>query len=253
MNYLIDIGNTICKTAKLFDDGNLACIEKYKEEAELFEHIPEGIDKIVLSTVRADNYEFNNKLAEKCRKLIIVDVDYTKELLKKRSDVRYLDVLEKMPDGMGADRIAAILASHYLFENEDLIVFDFGTATTVEIINKAGGEKKAEYLGGVISLGLQTRYRAISHFTKRIPLCNPEKYIGKPISCTANNLDDALAAGNILGIKFEIDGYISMFSDRKVVFTGGNSVYFTDRVDKPVHYVKNLVLIGLALIAQYDV
>ena len=97
-----------------------------------------------------------------------------------------------------------------------------------------------------------TRYRAIQHFAARIDLRDPSRYIGKPIAYAANNLDDALAAGNILGIKFEIEGYMSASRGRTVILTGGDAVYFNDRIKRKTFYIKDLVLEGLALIAQYD-
>ncbi|MBP5211114.1 MAG: type III pantothenate kinase [Bacteroidales bacterium] len=252
MDFLIDIGNTSCKVARLSSSGEISGVDHYQQMASVLEAIPEGVDKIVLSNVRADDEEFYKGLRSKCKKLIIISVDYTNDLLRRRSDVRILDVLEKMPEGMGADRIAAILAAHSRFPDRNLIVFDFGTAITVEFINRATKRRKAEYKGGSISLGLMTRYRAIQHFAARIDLRDPSKYIGRPISCYANNLDDALAAGNILGIKFEIEGYMSANRRRTVVLTGGDAVYFTDRLKGKAVYLKDLVLEGLALIAKYD-
>ena len=52
-----------------------------------------------------------------------------------------------MPEGMGADRIAAILAANNLFPENDLMVFDFGTATTVEFINCHKENSPAHYIG----------------------------------------------------------------------------------------------------------
>lgn len=252
MNYLIDIGNTSCKTAEVGKDGLLTKLNRYKKVEDLIRSIPSNVDKIVLSNVAADNIELIEKLKSSCNKLIIITVDYINELIQKHPDNKCLGILRGMPVGMGADRIAAILAAHYRFIDEDLIVFDFGTAITVEFINKAKEGKEAEYLGGSISLGLMTRYRAISSFTQRIELCNPVLFMDKSISCIGTNLDEALAAGNILGIKFEIEGYIRENKNRIVIFTGGDSVYFVNRVSEPVFYIENLVLEGMALISNYD-
>jgi type III pantothenate kinase len=54
-----------------------------------------------------------------------------------------------------------------------------------------------------------------------------------------------------LGIIFEIEGYINRYPDYKVVFTGGDSIYFAKKMKSPIFVVPNLVMIGLAQIAEY--
>ena len=60
-------------------------------------------------------------------------------------------------------------------------------------------------------MGLNTRYRALSHFAERIPLLNPRDFMefhkDEKICPYGTDLDTAMAAGNILGIMFEIEGY----------------------------------------------
>ncbi len=52
---------------------------------------------------------------------------------------------------------------------------------------------------------------------------------------------------------YEIDGYISENPENIVVFTGGDAIYFAKRMKNSIFVVCNLVLIGLALIAdKYD-
>ena len=49
---------------------------------------------------------------------------------------------------------------------------------------------------------------------------------------------------------FEIDGYIKLHPDNVIVFTGGDAIYFAKRMKKSIFVVCNLVLMGLALIAD---
>lgn len=272
MNLLVDIGNTACKAA--FANGKtIGKIYHYVGE-DIDDFIKKIIDKecphvkpeiIVLSSVRNKDTLLEKELKKECGDLIVFDTDFVSSLISdnefstEKNDPIF--VLSNMPEGMGSDRMAAILASHCLFPDKDLIVFDFGTATTVEFINgrKDAGifeeSKTAEYLGGAISLGLNTRYKALNYFTQKIPLLNPNDFLKnnkiQDISTIGTDIDTALAAGNILGIMFEIQGYIAMYPDRTIIFTGGDAIYFAERLKNSIFVVYNLVLMGLSHIAQH--
>ncbi|MFA5326042.1 MAG: type III pantothenate kinase, partial [Bacteroidales bacterium] len=267
MNLLVDIGNTACKAA--FANGKtIGKIYHYVGE-DIDDFIKKIIDKecphvkpeiIVLSSVRNKDTLLEKELKKECGDLIVFDTDFVSSLISdnefstEKNDPIF--VLSNMPEGMGSDRMAAILASHCLFPDKDLIVFDFGTATTVEFINgrKDAGifeeSKTAEYLGGAISLGLNTRYKALNYFTQKIPLLNPNDFLKnnkiQDISTIGTDIDTALAAGNILGIMFEIQGYIAMHPDRTIIFTGGDAIYFAERLKNSIFVVYNLVLMGLS-------
>lgn len=261
MNLLIDIGNTACKVAFAQEHELTICkVFRYGGE-DIAQFVEKTIKKelphekahiAVLSNVRADDPHLEEVIKHYCDALYVLNSDLVEKL--------HFPVLDNMPEGMGADRIAAILASHNLFPDKDLMVFDFGTATTVEFINGRkvapdGTIQKPQYLGGNISLGLNTRYRALSHFTERIPLLSPTDYLKendiKDISSVGYDLPTALAAGNILGIIFEIEGYMALHPERVVILTGGDAIYFAQRLKSSIFVFNNLVLMGLALIANY--
>lgn len=259
MNLLIDIGNTSCKLA-FSEENTIGKILRYSGN-DISDFIVKTIKKetpyikpdvAVLSNVCADDKDLEEVIKKKCRKLVVINQATIDEL--------DYEILSNMPEGMGADRVAAILAANTLFPDKDLMVFDFGTATTVEFIDghkinkETGKDIAAKYLGGSISLGLNTRYKALSHFTQRIPLLNPndflEKHKSQDISPIGMDIDTAMAAGNILGIMFEIQGYMALNPDRTVIFTGGDAFYFAERLKKSIFVVYNLVLMGLSQIAQ---
>ena len=269
MNILIDIGNTSCKVA--FCPGAPsqrlagADVRRFATQKESISYVRQRLsrdkaDTIILSNVRKRSAYLENMLMRKCRRFINFDEEFVHGLLEskapKASDP--LTVLGNMPQGMGADRMAAIFGAEVLYPLCDKLVFDFGTATTVEFIDavadEGSGTVTPRYVGGSISLGLQTRYRALSHYTARIPYLNPEEFLsGKSlgdISCVGYDLDTALAAGNILGIMFEIKGYVAADRHRKVILTGGHAELFADAVDGGATVEKDLVLTGLEAIIE---
>lgn len=247
MNIILDIGNTSCKIA-FFEGMEQKKFLRVSNPEEIVPAIAdEKVDTIVCSSVRHRSRILLAQLKQLAGKVIEFDLKYVRDQLKNGNQL--LAPLNNMPDGMGADRMAAILEASIEFPSSDILLFDFGTATTVEFID-AGGH----YRGGSISLGLNTRYRALSHFTRKIPLCSPDVILNRmsinEISTIGYDLDTALAAGNVLGLKFEIEGYIAAHPQREVILTGGDAAVFAEGVSKKVNVIDNLVLLGLARIAN---
>lgn len=268
MNILIDIGNTSCKVAfcpgdpsQRLADADVRRFATQKESISYVRHrmARKKADIIILSNVRKRSLYLEKMLARMCARFINFDEEFVHNLLEERKPApsHPLTVLSNMPQGMGADRMAAIYGSEVLYPLQDKLVFDFGTATTVEFIDavKEGqDEVRPYYSGGSISLGLVTRYRALSHYTAKIPYLDPNDFLDshsiRDISCIGYNLDTALAAGNILGIMFEIEGYVAAAPGRKVILTGGNAERFAEGLDGKATVEKDLVLIGLEAIIE---
>lgn len=236
INFLIDIGNSNCKVA--FErGGKLTEIVRSPrlDTLDFILSVIEGrnINVIVLSTVKEDDPAMEEVLRGICRKLVVLTG-------KTRLPV---DLKYNFPDEtLGADRRAAALAVAMLFPGQDCIKFDFGTALTIDYIDKEG-----VYKGGNISLGMQSRFRALNAFTKRLPLIKPDaEYPEIGVTTTG-----AMTAGVVLGLIFEVEGYIKQNPGYTVVFTGGDAFYFAKKLKNSIFVIQNLVLIGLAQIADY--
>ena len=63
----------------------------------------------------------------------------------------------------------------------------------------------------------------------------------------------AMTAGVVFGLKFEVEGYINQYPDYTIVFTGGDAFYFAEKMKSAIFVTPNLVLMGLAQIADYYV
>lgn len=235
-NLLIDIGNSNCKVA-FGNKGEIGEIFKSSDE-NLLDFIlsvigNRSIGVIILSTVREDDPKMQEALAARCRKLVVLNSS-----TKLPIDFKFGFPAEKL----GSDRLAGALAVVMLFPGKDCMKFDFGTALTVDFVNKEG-----IFLGGNISLGMRSRFRALNTFTKRLPMITP----GEEICSFGKNTTQALESGVVLGMKFEVEGYINKYPDHTVVFTGGDSFYFAEKLKNSIFVIPNLVLVGLALIADY--
>lgn len=235
-NLLIDIGNSNCKVA-FEKDGILTEIFKSSQINTLAFILSviqtRYFNVIVLSTVREDDINMQRVLATKCKKLVVLNTE-----TELPFNLKY-----KFPaKGLGGDRLAGALAVAMLFPGKECLKFDFGTALTIDYINKDG-----VYVGGNISLGMQSRFRALNAFTKRLPLIKADEEFGE----IGSNTTEAMTAGVVFGMIYEVEGYINRNPNHTIIFTGGNSFYFAEKLKNSIFVIQNLVLIGLALIADY--
>ena len=231
-NLLIDIGNTALK-ASWADGMTLGKTFRYQGEKKIAFILSltekEKPEIMVVSNVRSFSDREVEYLKAECGKLIIVN----EEILKERN----------IPSYLTPDRAAAIIASRYLFKGKSCTIFDFGATLTIDKIDATGN-----YLGGNISLGCRTRFKALNRYSKNLPLVD----FTEDVKQLGDSLKSSLQAGVISGMLFEIKGYLSDNSENITVFTGGDANYFAKRMKNCIFAVCNLVLMGLALIAFED-
>lgn len=235
---LIDIGNSISKFT-VSENGKLGDIFRYEGD-NLLDFLDRGLDGNIKTAVVSSVTEINPFLIEylklKCERVVILDS-------KTDSPVR---TMYETPETLGPDRIAAAIGAYSLMKGSKCLIFDFGTALTVDIVTENG-----EFKGGNISLGLRTRYEAINHYTKKLPLLTPPEELPERSRMLGKTTKTAIEYGVISSMLFEIEGYMEKYPDHKVIFTGGDAFYFADKMKKPIFVICNLVLIGLSYLAQY--
>ena len=232
-NLIIDIGNTALK-ASWADGITLGKTFRYQGE-KMLDFILSLVSKskpdvMVLSSVRTFSPQSVEKLRNECGTLLVLEGKMFDEY--------------DLPSHITPDRAASIIASRYLFKGRKCTGFDFGTTMTVDFIDAEG-----RYEGGNVSLGLRTRFKALNRYSRTLPLLSaPEE-----IKDRGMNIAESVHSGVISGIMFEIDGYMSRNPENITVFTGGDAIYFAKRMKNSIFVVCNLVLMGLALIAdRYD-
>lgn len=120
------------------------------------------------------------------------------------------------PNAVGADRIANAVGG-FSAEGRALIIVDFGTATTFDVISEAG-----VYLGGAIAPGILTGAQALFKSAAKlsgVALETPKGLVG-------TNSEDSLKSGLIYGTAVMVDGMVAgIKAERKteflVIATGG--------------------------------
>ena len=232
-NLIVDIGNTAVKAA--FTEG-LTLGKTFRYQGERVNNFilslteREKPEVMVISSVYEIQSRDENDYASACGSLVILDAAHTSFLRDSN-----------LPEWLSFDRAASIIAVRHLFNGKSCTIIDFGTTLTVDFIDSEGN-----YEGGNISLGCRTRFKAINRYSRSLPLIDtPED---SPV--LGNSLDTSISSGILSGIMFEIAGYVSEKQDNIVVFTGGDAIYFAKRIKNSIFVICNLVLIGLALIAD---
>ncbi|MDR1398290.1 MAG: type III pantothenate kinase [Desulfarculales bacterium] len=132
--------------------------------------------------------------------------------VKTGMPVRYDNPLE-----VGADRIVNAVAAYNAYRQR-LIVVDFGTATTFDVVSDKG-----EYLGGAITPGIIISCEALFQKASRLPRVEID---GQPKRAIATNTMDSMHAGIIYGYAGMVDGLVRVIQNElgggaKVVATGG--------------------------------
>jgi type III pantothenate kinase len=120
------------------------------------------------------------------------------------------------PKEIGSDRIVNAAAAHAKYRR-DLIVVDFGTATTFCVITKAG-----EYLGGVITPGLGISAEAL--FARAAKLSKVE--LIRPKSVIGTDTAGSIQSGLLFGYAGQIDALVRRIDEELgrpsyVIATGG--------------------------------
>ena len=232
-NLLVEIGNTALKAA-CSDRMTLGRTFRYQGEKWMdFILSLAGKEKpavMVISSVYPLSESDVDALRKVCQHLLLLDRNH-KELLLSHG----------LPSYLSYDRAASILAARYLFRGRACTIVDFGTTLSVDFTDSDG-----MYLGGNISLGCRTRFKALNRYSRSLPLVNtPENPDVIGLSETAS-----MESGVVSGIIFEIEGYLNLHPENIVVFTGGDANYFVKRMKSSIFVICNLVMMGLALMAD---
>jgi type III pantothenate kinase len=200
------------------------------------EYCPEEIKKIgICSVVPQADYS----LRAACLKYFSVEPFFLQAGVKTGLNIKY-----RNPQDVGADRIANAIAGTYDFPNQNLIIIDFGTATTFCVI-----DKHKNYLGGAILPGVRLAVDALSTKTAKLPAVEIVKMKQALGRSTIESIQSGVFYG-ALGACRELISQMKMevFPQEEVLVlaTGGFATLF-DKQGLYSHMLPDLVLRGVLL------
>src|SRR6187402_757354 len=156
-----------------------------------------------------------------------------------------IDVEE--PRSLGADRAVNAIAAHEAHAG-DLIVIDFGTATTYDVIDFNGA-----YKGGIIAPGINLSLDALVSNTAKLPRIAIES--PRDTSVIGRNTEDQMHIGVFWGYVAMMEGLIARLRNEigrpvKVIATGGLALLFDEHTEIFDAVDTDLTLTGLAILAE---
>ena len=154
-----------------------------------------------------------------------------------------LKVLVDRPDEVGADRLVNAVSAFDRYGGP-LIVVDFGTATTFDII-----DAKGSYLGGVIAPGVNLSLEALHMAAAKLPRVD----VKRTERVTGKDTVAAMQSGIYWGYVSLIEGLVTRLraehgADIEVIATGGLAPLFTEAVTCIKQSDPELTIRGLLLV-----
>lgn len=158
------------------------------------------------------------------------------------SDDVELNVKVKLPnpEEVGADRLVNAVAAHKKYGGP-MVIIDFGTATTFDVIDSAG-----DYYGGVIAPGVNLSVEALSMAAAKLPRVAVEK----PDKVIGNSTISAIQSGIFYGYLSMIEGMVERITEEyggpmKVLATGGLAPLFNEATNIIEYVDQELTTYGL--------
>ncbi len=150
----------------------------------------------------------------------------------------------RIPSQVGQDRLVNAYAALKLY-GKGLIVVDFGTAITFDIVSRS-----AEYLGGLIAPGLRLMQESLNKKTALLPFVE----LARPIETIGRDTASSIRAGIVFGVASLCDGIIERLLKKecrgfRVIVTGGDAALIKPHSRYLKMIEKDLILKGLAMIA----
>ncbi len=223
MNLCIDIGNTSTKAAL------------YEGEREIEYYNPFTSD------------HFKQIVADFRPKVLVSKTGTDSEIEELLEPRHYLSDSTDMPielnydtpETLGPDRIATAVGAYSISKDSDWLIVDLGTCLTIDWLSKS------TFNGGIISPGLDMRFRAMNEFTSALPLI---KFNNK-VTFPGKSTEQSMQVGVYQSVVHEILGYVrqlnTQIGELKIVDCSRHKIDFAKELKNEIFARPKLVLEGL--------
>ena len=226
MNILIDIGNSTVVIALADSQGDITATWRFKtkkeETASFFRYeLKQGLRKYNIENVDIKKVtissvvpEVNDDIAQAVSDLTGITPHFFS--INDAKGIISIDI--ESPSQLGKDRLADAIGAATCY-GVPAIVIDFGTATTIGVV-----DENSVFKGGMIIPGVKTSLNALSSRASQLPSITIEK----PAHMIGRNTLECMQSGILYGTAAMIDGLIDKLSATlsttpKIIATGGMS------------------------------
>lgn len=247
----IDIGNSSIKAA-IFENDKILHQSK---EPDLTKFIS------ALKDHPFDHAAICSVVPEITRSLTVMikeEFDITPFIITKDSKFN-LENEYKTPETLGLDRLCSAEGAFFLFKDSEkykdyaegvyLLTIDFGTATTINVIEYPGN-----FIGGLIAPGIEMMFDSLNKRTAQLPdvdISDFDSFIG-------NTTNSSIASGVITSVVGMIEKTTDFLKKEKsannifIYITGGNAKKIISHLNSDFVYEENLVLYGVNALWKFD-
>lgn len=248
MHILIDIGNSTIVIALADTQGNISATWRFKtkkeETASFFRYeLKQGfrkygveasdIEKVTISSVVP---EVNDDMAQAISDLTGIAPHFFS--IEDAKGIITIDI--ESPSQLGKDRLADAIGAVTCY-GVPAIVIDFGTATTIGVV-----DENRKYLGGMIIPGVKTSLSALSQRASQLSSITIEK----PQQMIGRNTLECMQSGILYGTSTMIDGLLdkilpTLSGEVHLVATGGMAKTIVPHCTHPIIKDEYLLFKGL--------
>lgn len=233
---LVDIGNSRTKYA-FHLDGELSESKALANERLTLQWLQQtfvGVTRVIIANVSSNSL---NELVKGWARSNQVNCQI---VCSEKTNFGVTSAYEQ-PKQLGVDRWLAMLGARKMYPDQNVLIVDAGTATTIELLAGSG-----QHLGGWILPGLTTMFDSVLTQTSRVAankLLTPSLAFGKN---TSENVNNACWAATVGAVEVAIRQAEQLITTLDVILlTGGNEKSLSSLLNKPVVSVNNLIFIGL--------
>ena len=236
----VDIGNSRIKAGK-FIENRISEFHSFKDLNDILSFLQSNSeDNIAVSSVVPEK---TNIIAEEIKKITGRSPFIITKDIKTNLTIDY-----KTPETLGIDRLCSAEGAFLLFKNSEkyknykegsyILSIDFGTATTINMIDYPG-----RFIGGLIAPGIDTMFESLKLRTSQLPLLSISNFV----STIGKDTKSSIASGVVISLVGMIEKTINNLSAQNVFvyLTGGNAKKIIPHLNFEFVYEEGLVLYGI--------
>ena len=245
----IDIGNSRIKAGKFIND-KLTKFHFFQDISNVLSFLKTNSkDNVAISSVVPDKTKI---ISEEVKKITGKSPFIVTKDIKTNLTIDY-----KTPETLGIDRLCSAEGAFFLFKNSEkyknykegtyILSIDFGTATTINVIEYPG-----KFIGGLIAPGLDMMFESLKQRTAQLPLLSISDFVSTIGKDTNSSIASGVVTSVVGMIEKTINDLINVGTSRDLslqnlffYLTGGNAKKIIPYLNFDFVYEEGLVLYGI--------